>query len=355
MAQKATQEERERFVKEKKQKIEELQEEVKREDVPEYSSDFNKDLENAAVILAEVGLDELSKLESVMEQQEEVVKEKEKSVYELQKQELERIKEESVDQLYHREGLMLSQIRKGEIKSLIETAHSHQLINGAFAVTGLKLQEYLASAQLQVKRKYKDLTMDYLQTRHNLSEQKEKNATKNWRTTPQIIEVYVGVLRCVKDKLPKGRYAVLCSIIDRLGGKTVEIMRSRSKQWRRVTAPKAHSGEYHLDNLIFDESIMMQVPSRSELKPSMAILMELFLLRSKTYAHDQVLGWGVFPLIDSELELNKGRYKVDPSCANPCCRFHFCSARLIRISRSTKTSKILTETTWIRGWRTCTS
>ena len=59
-----------------------------------------------------------------------------------------------------------------------------------------------------------------------------------------------------------------------------------------------------------EESLMFVAPSRSEVKPSMAFLFELFLLKSPEYKHDQVLGWGVFPLIDSEFELIKGKFKV---------------------------------------------
>lgn len=38
---------------------------------------------------------------------------------------------------------------------------------------------------------------------------------KSW---PQLIEIRIQLWRWMKDKLPKGRYAILWSVIDRIGG-----------------------------------------------------------------------------------------------------------------------------------------
>jgi hypothetical protein len=138
----------------------------------------------------------------------------------------------------------------------------------------------------------------------------KKGDSGDWQSVLQKIEVRIEVIRCVRDKLPKGRYAILCSIIDRIGGNVLDYQTKSSKKSKRITAPKAHSGEYHLNNLRIEESLIIDAPSRSEAKPSMVILFELFLLKSQEYTHDQVLGWGVFPLVDADFELNKGKFKV---------------------------------------------
>ena len=64
------------------------------------------------------------------------------------------------------------------------------------------------------------------------------------------------------------------------------------------------------ESIRFEESLLLVGPSRYVVTPSMIILFELFLLKSKTFSHDQVFGWGVFPLLNSELEYNKGKFKA---------------------------------------------
>jgi len=43
---------------------------------------------------------------------------------------------------------------------------------------------------------------------------------------------------------------------------------------------------------------------------SNVILFELILLQSEVVPKDYCVGWGVFPLLDSEFELNQGKFKV---------------------------------------------
>ena len=65
-----------------------------------------------------------------------------------------------------------------------------------------------------------------------------------------------------------------------------------------------------MTNLRYETSKQITAQSWNEVTPSMVYLFELFLLKSKDYTHDQVLGWGVFPLINSDFELNVGKFKV---------------------------------------------
>ncbi len=84
----------------------------------------------------------------------------------------------------------------------------------------------------------------------------------------------------------------------------------RSRRWKRITTPKMHSGKYTDESLRFEENLMLVAPSKFVATPSMILLFELFLLKSKSFSHDQVFGWGVFPLLSNELEYNRGRFKV---------------------------------------------
>lgn len=179
-----------------------------------------------------------------------------------------------------------------------------------FAKAERNLYTYLNDSKKQIEGIYKDLSMADKEDRHNLvGGSKGNNLIDSASGQTQLIEVTIEMLRCVKDKIPKGRYCILCSIVDRMGGNVIDLQQKQRK-FRRLTIPVVHSGEYHLNSLRFHCSLNIIAPSHSNVRPSMAWLFELFLLKSKEYTHDQVLGWGVFPLVDSEFEINRGNYKV---------------------------------------------
>lgn len=61
-------------------------------------------------------------------------------------------------------------------------------------------------------------------------------------------------------------------------------------------------GRYFDNDIHFDDYITMLVPPNIE--PSNILLFELILLQSDTVPKDYVVAWGVFPLVNSEFELN---------------------------------------------------
>lgn len=61
-------------------------------------------------------------------------------------------------------------------------------------------------------------------------------------------------------------------------------------------------GRYFDNDLIFDDYVSLLIPPVVE--PSNIILFELILLKSDTVPQDYVVGWGVFPLVNSEFDLN---------------------------------------------------
>ncbi len=46
------------------------------------------------------------------------------------------------------------------------------------------------------------------------------------------------------------------------------------------------------------------------MRPSYTLLFKLVLLSNEFKKQDRVVGWGVFPLLNSELKVNEGRFKV---------------------------------------------
>jgi hypothetical protein len=119
------------------------------------------------------------------------------------------------------------------------------------------------------------------------------------------------LLRAVRDKIPNGRYAMLVTIIDRLGSEPIpNLHKKKSNRWKRISKPRRHNGVYYQNELRFEDTLKLDAPCRNEIKSSMAILFELFWLKSKESNLDQVLGWGAFPLVGIDYEINEGKFKI---------------------------------------------
>ena len=291
--------------------ISDAQEEAEKDVVENYNGQFKDQAQSDVIVLAEVAVEDLNEENANLLNEQERRAVEEHKQYELHCRELRNMQEESKAELYHRSELLHKQLLRNELDSISRTLTREARIRGAFKITGKKMTNDLEHAKGEISTQYRGVALEDKALRHNLGArgvQGEDSSESFYKQ--QLVEVRVEILRCVKDKLPKGRYVILCSILDRLGGNVLEYLSARSRNGRRITAPKPHNGEYHLNNLRFEESLLLIAPSRFNLLPSMAYLFELFLLKSKEYSHDQVLGWGVFPLINADFELNQGKYKV---------------------------------------------
>jgi len=52
------------------------------------------------------------------------------------------------------------------------------------------------------------------------------------------------------------------------------------------------------------------LPPSTKLQPSNVMFFELVYLSSKNTCKDVVVGWGAFPIVNGEFEVNSGKFKV---------------------------------------------
>ncbi|XP_071409379.1 uncharacterized protein [Pithys albifrons albifrons] len=150
---------------------------------------------------------------------------------------------------------------------------------------------------------------------------------------PQSIEIHFKCLRGVKDKVPKGHYAIKVSVLSRLGGDLLEMPELKEQPQARTTRPVSHGGNFYNTEIYFGQSIQTVLPHRQAVKPGMVLLFELFLLRGTYSWIDQEVGWGVFPLCDSNFNALEGKFKC------PFLRGHYDS----RIDRFKKIEKFISQ------------
>lgn len=75
-----------------------------------------------------------------------------------------------------------------------------------------------------------------------------------------------------------------------------------TSQYRRF------NGRFQDENLTINDTIPVMIPA--SLETTNCLLFQLVLLQSDIVARDYVVGWGVFPLLNSDFVLNEGKFKV---------------------------------------------
>lgn len=70
-----------------------------------------------------------------------------------------------------------------------------------------------------------------------------------------------------------------------------------------------HAG-YDDEEFYVDENLFLLYPPMNRARPSNCIQFRVIKLSNETTLDDKVVGWGVFPLLNSELEFNEGRFKI---------------------------------------------
>ncbi|XP_032318367.1 orofacial cleft 1 candidate gene 1 protein [Camelus ferus] len=133
--------------------------------------------------------------------------------------------------------------------------------------------------------------------------------------SPQPLQMQMKCIRGLKNKAPRGSYFLTVSLLHRLGGYVLHWWQTEHLKTR--THPVRHDANFYNVGLYFHESLYVMLPPKKDLKPGMAFLFELFLLRGKYACLQQVVGWAAFPLYDNNLNVVAGKFKC------PLLRGHY--------------------------------
>nr|XP_027803887.1 orofacial cleft 1 candidate gene 1 protein [Marmota flaviventris] len=132
---------------------------------------------------------------------------------------------------------------------------------------------------------------------------------------PQPLQIQIKCIRGLKDKAPQGSYLLKVSLLGRPGGCALQWCPTEELKTR--THAVRHNGNFYDVSLYFHESLHVVLPQRKDVKPGIAFLFELFLLRGKHACLGQAVGWAIFPLCDNNLDVVEGKFKC------PLLRGHY--------------------------------
>ena len=128
------------------------------------------------------------------------------------------------------------------------------------------------------------------------------------RTQPIQVKLTCSPGVKVKDKIPGGRYVLIVSLYDCLGGHVMRGLNLKGQQWGGATLPIWHDGQFYDMAMPFDQSVFTVLPPRPGIKPGMILMFELLLLRGELLSSDMVVAWGTSPIADGQLDIIGGNF-----------------------------------------------
>ncbi|XP_013405388.1 uncharacterized protein LOC106170172 [Lingula anatina] len=287
------------------QKISELRLAMEEEDIQEYVEGFETDVRDEVLMIGNISLEEI--------QEEEKRLRDEHIAYQQQEAEIARQRQEGIliseEQAKKRMAKRLKEKRRLLAKREEIAQQKERLLmdrlHKAFRRSENQLTTVLERRKGEVKTMYGDLTV----SDGHYGGSKGRRWKVDWNKTPQPIQVKLNCLRGVKDKLPAGRYVLMVSLYNRLGGIVMRWSNLKGQQWGGATLPTHHDGNFYNAELKLEQSVFTVLPAKPSVRPGMVLVFELFLLRGAVVPTDRVVGWGAFPICDGNFDIIEGKYK----------------------------------------------
>ena len=180
--------------------IKEMEREARNIRVENYGDLFDNDAGEDIVTLAEIEVNELEEESKKAVELKKQQKLEDENAQKRQFRELKEVSRNSKDELIHKGELMKNQIIRMEELSIKEAKERDVKIRRSFFDSGKLLKKYMRHIKHTVKSTFKDLYVYDEKKSSYLTEMSE-------RFMPQSITFHLELIRCVKDKIPNGRYA----------------------------------------------------------------------------------------------------------------------------------------------------
>ncbi|XP_067936655.1 uncharacterized protein [Watersipora subatra] len=201
--------------------------------------------------------------------------------------------------------------KRRQLARLVEIARRKEklqvdLLHLSFERAESQLQNVLRNRKFEVKRMFGDL----VSAESDYGGSGGRRCKLDWDRTHQPVEIKLSSLRGVRNKLPAGRYVMIVSLYNRLGGHVMQWSQVDGQQWGGATLPVIHEGKFYNSEIKINQRLFTVLPSKPSIRPGMIITFELYLLKGSLLNRDRVVAWGCFPICDGTFEVVEGKYKA---------------------------------------------
>lgn len=294
--------------------IADIEKKLTDETIPPYIDEFLDEADRSALIVGSYPIEEIKKQEMKLE--EERLKEGQAVIerYRKREQNLANHVQNSKQEVMKEYITLRSHIIALEKQCSEQQEKRRNTLHEVFNYAENKMINKVRSQEGDVRDVYGEITLD------NPNAARKFHAEYNH--LPQPVHIKLLMMRAVKERLQAGRYLWLLTMYDRLGGHPMKWTtlgytgiphlkdNSNSNTSIGATKPVWHNGKFYNTQLTFNQDLFASCPSKNDARPSYCFILELFWLGNKRSPVDKVVGWTVLPMVDSNFEIVKGKYKL---------------------------------------------
>eukprot|EP00163_Fabomonas_tropica_P004964 TRINITY_DN1442_c0_g1_i3.p1 TRINITY_DN1442_c0_g1~~TRINITY_DN1442_c0_g1_i3.p1 ORF type:complete len:1066 (+),score=331.44 TRINITY_DN1442_c0_g1_i3:1132-4329(+) len=289
-----------------KKRISELRSRVKSARIQPYLDRFDEVMKPETLLVGSISVEEAERQEQEMEQQ--------RIAAAIEKAREDKLRQEDLEQrerlarhriLTEQEAARIEARRRQRQRAAREQIQADQ-IKKVFQKAEAKLKNKLTQRQAEIQTKYGELRS----SAQEYGGFKGRKWLVDWEHTPQPVMIRLDTARAIKDKVPKGRYVLVVSLYDRLGGNELRWSNLHKQSYDGSTVPVRHSGAFHAQEIKFNQNVFIVCPAKIDMHPSMTFYFELYLLKGRSSPIDRVVAWGAFPAYDNRGDVVRGKFKT---------------------------------------------
>ncbi|XP_033640408.1 uncharacterized protein LOC117300735 [Asterias rubens] len=285
-------------------KISNLRQEMEEEEIDPYISQFDDTIKDDVLMIGNISLEEVQEEERRL-RDEHIAFQQQEAVLGRRRQEDILLREEKAKSHVTK---MMKEKRKALSRREQLNLQKERLLQDQLHKTFRKSENQLLRSLQIRKGEVKTMYGDLMMADGQYGGSKGRRWKVDWNRAPQPIQIKLTTLRGVKNKLPAGRYVLMVSLYDRIGGHVLRWSNLRGQEWGGATLPMNHDGNFYNVEIKVDQSLFTVCPSQPSIRPGMMLQFELFLLRGSLLPVDKVVAWGVFPICDGQFNIIQGKY-----------------------------------------------
>ena len=273
-----------------------------------YLQDFDIKTADKEIIIGSISMEDIELQERKMENDRLISLQKEAARYRRREEHISVMEDAAKLRVIKRYNSLNTKLEIQEKKSWKKIRKQQEKLRREFKRKEAKLIENLKQQQAYVSKKFGTLEerRDYLQLSLD-------SYNVNWKHTPQPIQLHVHMARAVRDRLPNGRYILLLTLYNRLGGQPLHWtelgLSGAGVGLPGATEPVRHNGRYYDTEFVVEEDIFVVCPAQRDVQPTLTYVLELYQLGGERWP-DRVMAWTAFPAVDMHKNLISGRFKL---------------------------------------------
>lgn len=219
------------------------------------------------------------------------------------------------DELQLRRGKELAE-KIEEAREIVNKYREEHADAGAELAFRLREEEVSSRDRISVKHQANEAAfIDRLAKKEGILQKVPNHPftwTVEWNQAPQEFTVNVTSLRGLRNKVRDGYYVFLISVYDRVGGQCYRFANGEtSLDCNAALPPLRYVAKSSNIDFFINQKVSLSCPSPLLLTTHAVLCVELWQLRVGKYDPvDKVVGFGYFPLVDHNMRVVEGRFKM---------------------------------------------